>query len=312
MTTIYQIIVITSLTFVAIMVALFVFASSIYKGAIKIAIGEEQEALKNRREYLKERRKEIVEELEKAGGDEFAHKLRESVRDFDAKTKQINQSILKSRDRIKRLSLKSMVVVPGLFLVLSITGAGIAAVLSGGWQVSVWSASVVALIIGIVLIYRNLNAIEKFSSVIDVSVLMEQALDAHAGKTSPKVFLDFYDEDITNEGMLGVGRGEIVEIEHDVSLIQGTIGIKTRVWFTATEELEFIDEGTIEDIEEDYGDMTKPKRVIKQYGDVNPKEFKVGIIKVKAPEKPGNYSMSSFLQCDGFTEGEYFFKIVVK
>lgn len=312
MTTVYQIIVITSLTFMAIMVALFVFASSIYKGAIKIAADEEQEALKNRRKYLEERKREIVEELEKAGGDEFAHKLKESLTDFDAKTKQINQSILKSRDRIKKLNLKNMVVVPGLFLGLSITGAGIAAVLSGGWEVSVWSASAVALITGVVLIYRNLKAIEKFSSVIDVSMLMEQALDAHARKTSPKVALVFYDESITNERMLRVGRGEIVEIEHDVSLIQGSIGRKTRVWFTATEELEFIDGGAIEKIKEGYSGMTKPKRLIKQYGDVNPKEFQPGIVKVKAPEKPGSYSMSSFLQCDGFTAEEYFFKIVVK
>ena len=312
MTIIYQIIVITSLTFLAIIIALFVFASSIYKGAIKIAVDEEQEALKNRKEYLEKRRKEIIEELERAGKDEFAHKLRESLTDLDVRTKQINQSILKSRDRVKRLNLKSMVAVPGLFFVLSITGAGIAAVLSGGWQVGTWSVSIVALITGVVLLYQNLKAVEKFSSVIDVGVLMEQALDSHARKMSPKVVLEFYDKGIEKEKMLKVGRGEIAEIEHDISLKQGTIGRNARVWFTVTGELEFIDEEEIEELRRGYHGMTNPKRIIKQHGDINPGEFSDGIIKVKAPKKSGNYTMSSFLQCDGFTEGEYFFKIVVK
>lgn len=334
MTTIFQIIIITSLTFVAIMIALFVFASSIYKGAIKIAADEEQEALNNRREFLEKRRKEIVKELKEAGGDEFAAKLKESLTDLGVKTKQINQSISKSRDKVKRLNLKSMVVVPGFFLVLSLTGAGIAAMLSGGWQASAWGASVVALIAGVVFIYRNLQAIEKFSSIIDVSVLMEQALDAHAKKTNPKLFLDFWGENLKYKGILKVGRGKTAEIAYVISLIQGTIGKKARVMFTATEELEFIDSVTIgkkgrvmftateepenidsvtiEEASVDYYGMTNPKRINMQYGDINPKEYEGTSIYMKAPEETGEYIMSYFLQCEGFTEDEKFFKIVVE
>lgn len=312
MTTIFQIIIITSLTFVAIMIALFVFASSIYKGAIKIAADEEQEALNNRREFLEKRRKEIVKELKEAGGDEFAAKLKESLTDLGVKTKQINQSISKSRDKVKRLNLKSMVVVPGFFLVLSLTGAGIAAMLSGGWQASAWGASVVALIAGVVFIYRNLQAIEKFSSIIDVSVLMEQALDAHAKKTNPKLFLDFWGENLKYKGILKVGRGKTAEIAYVISLIQGTIGKKARVMFTATEEPENIDSVTIEEASVDYYGMTNPKRINMQYGDINPKEYEGTSIYMKAPEETGEYIMSYFLQCEGFTEDEKFFKIVVE
>ena len=91
--------------------------------------------------------------------------------------------------------------------------------------------------------------------------------------------------------------------------------MKARIMFTATEELEFIDSGEIKKCGSSYAGMNNPKRVIRQHGDVNPKEFKVRSVNVKVPEVPevpGEYIMSSVLQCDGFTEDEDYFKIVVE
>lgn len=311
MVIICQIVIISNLTLVAIVIALFVFASSIYKGALKMAMNEVREALENRREFMKERRKGIVEELNKAGEDELVAKLKESLKELDVKTDEINQSISKSIDRVNRLSLKSMVAIPGYFIVLSVVGAGTAVFLSGSWQVVVWIASVAFLIVGIVTVYRNLQAMEEISSIIDLSTLMEQALDTHAKKTSPILFLDLWDKSLHEEGILEVGRGETTEIKCDISLIQGTIGRKARVMFTATEELEFIDSETIEETSTSYKGMTNPKRIIMQYGDINPKEYEDSSINIKAPEETGEYIMSYVVQCEGFTADETFFKIVV-
>ena len=87
---------------------------------------------------------------------------------------------------------------------------------------------------------------------------------------------------------------------------------KARVRITATKELEFTEGKIVESEVDFYGGMRKPKYITKEFGDINPKEWYTLKFSIKAPDEPGEYIMSYWLQCEGFTEDEVYFKIVVE
>lgn len=305
MATICQIIVLVDLTLLAIAIALFVFASSIYKGAIKMAISEEEGIFDSRKKLIQERKQEIQKEIKSIKEENFAKELRKRLDELEADIRFIDSSIKKSREKAKALSLKNMVNFPVLIIILSLIASGIAIWSNGYAQTSFGIISIAFMGGGMYLIYRNLNAMENISSVIDLSTLMEQALDAHEMKNEPALELTMWTEN------LEVERGGTLVIEYDVHLKRGKIGRNARCRFTATKELEFPEEEIEEKTDVDYGGMKKPNIFVHGYKDINPKEYDCDEILVKAPDKPGNYTMSYWLQCDGFTEDEYFFKIKV-
>lgn len=305
MITLYQCIIFVSLTLLAISIAVYVFAASIYRAVSELSAKAEEEALKRRKDLIKEKREKLIETARGTDDEHLSDEVKTEVDKLNMELDTIDQSILKSRDKVKALRARNMIVIPGSFLLLAIIASGIAIVTSGIPQTIMGIISIASIVIGLYFIYRNLSAVEHFSRFIDVGMLMEQALDRHAMKRQPIVDMDVWDFE------LEIKRGVTKEIEYDAFLKRGAVGKNTKVRFLATEELVFPEEKVKSFGLEKSGRMKKPNYFVQQIGTINPTIHVVKSFKVKAPDTPGEYDMSHLILCDEYAGEKNTFTIKV-
>lgn len=306
MITLYQSTIFFSLALLAIVIAIFIFATSMYRGALGLSAKEEERGLEGRKEFLGGMKNKLTKKLKIAGVEHLSKELRGELDNLDTELNKIDQSILKSRNRPKMLTVRSLVGIPASFLLMSIIMSGIAIATSGILPNIMWGLSLALVVAGLYFIYRNLTHVELFSGIIDLSTLMEQALDKHAMKTKPIVGLELW-------GLpLEIQQGETLEVHYDVSLKQGLIGKNPKVRFLATEELDFPEE-TVELVGYNVQkkNMKNPSFFYHKVGDINPRSHSMNSFKVKAPSQPGEYVMSHWIQCDEYTGIETTFKVRV-
>lgn len=309
METITQIVVLVALALLAITVALFVFTSSLYKGAIRLAAKEAEGHLSRRREVIREKKKDLMKSLGEASEENLQQKMKEKLEELNKDIEPLDRVVRESRNKVNALRLRNMVTFPALIIVSSIAISGIADLNNGITQTILWIVSIAFLGAGVFYLYNNLRVIENISGMIDLTTLMEQALDSHEQKKKPILEFDMWNY-LWNEE-LEVERGKVLELYYDVSLKQGSMGRNILCTFTATEELEFPKIKKQENISTSYGGMKNPKRFVIKHGDAHPNEYLDKVITIKAPDKPGKYRMTYWLQCDDFSKDEYPFDIKV-
>lgn len=305
MEAIYQCTIFVAIALLAIVIAIFVFASSFYRGALELSIKEEERSFNRRKELIGKERTELGKKLKSADEGVLAKELRAELDKFDAELTAIDQSITTSRNKPKALAVRNMVTIPGSLLLASIVTSGIAITTSGTLSTIIWSISLLLLAVSVYSIYKNLSAVEFFSGIIDLSTLMEQALEKHAQKMLPIVEIEIWDF------LLEIKRGQTEEIKYDISLKQGLIGRNTEVEFMGTEELEFPKEKTSPFGLSESSGMRNPKYFVHKLGDINPKIYRLTSFKVKAPDQQGEYIMSHWIKCDEYTGERTTFKIKV-
>ncbi len=180
--TLYSLTIYVNLALLAIVIATFVFASSIHGGALKISAEEEENYLARRRQRIEEGKESISKEVKSLANDRFIQELKAKIVKLDNDLKRIDRSILEARNKGKALTVMNMVTTPSSFLLISIVASGIAIITSGILPIIMWSLSLILIVIGLYFIYRNLITVEGFSSVIDLSTAIEQALERHEMK----------------------------------------------------------------------------------------------------------------------------------
>lgn len=305
MITLYQCTIFVSLALLAIVIAIFVFALSFYRGALEFSARQEEDALNRRKELIESRKTELAKKMPGIEGSTFSKQLRAELDKFDAELKNIDQSILKSRNKAKALTARNMVIIPSSFLLVSIITSGIAIATSGALPAIMWGLSLALLVTGSYFICRNLCTVEFFSGVIDLGTLMEQALEKHAQKMRPIVDLDIWDFELI------IKRGETKEMHPALFLKQGLTAKNIKIRFSGTQELDFPEEKYGQS-EFDHKNMRKPKQFwYKEIGDLNYGVYLETPFKVKAPDAKGEYTMTYWVHCDEFTSEEKPFTIKV-
>jgi len=304
MITLYGYTILADLALLAIVIAVFVFAVSIYRAVSELSAKEEEKALNRRKKLLKEARVGLTKKIQAAKEERLAEELRRELDRLSTQLNNIDKSILESRNKVKALSLGNMVVIPASLLLVSIIMAGIAIATSGMIQTITGIVSLALIVASLYFMYKNLFAVEFFSKIIDLGILMEQALDRHRAKSTPIVQMQL------PYSQFEIPRGETREIIYFVSLKQGAIARNARVRISGTEELEFPDV-ECKQIGVDYDNMRNPKEFWQGFDDINPKGVKMETFKVKAPDKPGEYTMAYWLHCDEYSEDQVTFKIKV-
>lgn len=304
MVTLYGYTIFVGLGLLAIVIAVFVFAVSIYKAASELSTKEEEEFLNRRKELIKSRKEELVEIISGVEDERLTRELGRELDKLNAELGTIDRSILMSRDKAKALTVRNMVSIPASFLLVSITASGIAIATSGVLQTVTGIISWVSIATGLYFIYKNLSALEFFSRVIDLSTLMEQALERHAEKRRPIVDLDI------PEHQLIIKHGDTQEIGPFAFLKQGLTAKNIKVRFVATKELNFPKE-KLKKLGVHKENMRDPRFFFSKVGDLNYNVLRECPIKVKAPDKPGNYPVSYWIMCDEFTSEEKAFIIRV-
>ena len=173
MTTLYSLTVYADLALLAIIIALFVFASSIQGKAQRLSAEEEEESLNKRKELIKEERENLIKKIEDSDEENLLRELRTALNRFDNGLTDLDKLILKAKKRGEVLTLTRMVLIPSLFLILSIIASGIAITTAVINPTIMWIISLILLIIVLYFIYKNLSVVEFFSKIIDLSTLME-------------------------------------------------------------------------------------------------------------------------------------------
>lgn len=304
METLHQCTIFVGLALLAIVIAIFVFASSFYRGALELSVKEEEDSLNRRKELINNKRKELGKKLRDIEESALAKELRAELDKFDTELKNIDQSIIKSKNKPKALAVKNMITIPGSFLLASIVASGIAIATPGILPTIMWGLSLALLVVSVYFIYKNLSAVEFFSGIIDLSTLMEQALERHAEKRRPIVDLDI------PEHQLIIKHGDTQEIGPFAFLKQGLTAKNIKVRFVATKELNFPKE-KLKKLGVHKENMRDPRFFFSKVGDLNYNVLRECPIKVKAPDKPGNYPVSYWIMCDEFTSEEKAFIIRV-
>lgn len=304
MITLYSYTIIADLTLLAVVIAIFIFAVSIYKGASELSIKEKESASNRSKEIITIRKTEVNKKLKTLTNGASLNEVRAELDKLDNEIHNIDKSVLKIINKANCLTARNLVFVPGSLLIASIIGSGIAIATSGTFQTMMWVLSLLLLASSLYFICRCICAIEFFSNSIDLSTLMEQALDRQANKTIPIIELDIFDFE------LEITHGETKEIHPALFLKQGLTAKNVNIRFSGTEELDFQDE-TVEQLEFDNLQMKKPKQFWYKIGDLNYAVYHSVDFKVKAPDTPGKYLMSYWIQCENFTSKEETFTIKV-
>lgn len=185
MVILYELTIFANLALLAIIIAVFVFASSIHGGASKISAEEEESLLARRRERIEEVKESISKEMNGVDGDRFIEQLKAKTTELDNDLKKIDRSILEARNKGKTLTLRNMVAIPSSFLLVSIIASGVATVASGTLPTVMWILSLALIVTSLGFIYRNLRVVERFTSVTDLSTVIQQALEIREMKFKP-------------------------------------------------------------------------------------------------------------------------------
>lgn len=186
MVTLYGYTILADLALLAIVIAIFVFASSILGGASRISAEEQENYLARRRERMEEAKKELLgEQIKGLDSEHFVTELKAKIAELDRDLKKIDRKILQAKNKAKALTVRNMVTIPSLFLLMSIIASGIAIVTSGILPTIMWALSLALIVISLYFIFRNLIIVESFSSVMDLSTVIEQALGRHEIKSKP-------------------------------------------------------------------------------------------------------------------------------
>lgn len=183
MVTLYEYTILADLALLAIVIAIFVFASSILGGASRISAEEQENLLARRRERIEEAKKELIgEQIKGLESEHFVRELKVKIAELNRDLKNIDRSILEVRNNAKALTVRNTVAIPSLFLLISIIASGIAIVTLGILPTIMWTLSLVLIAISLYFIFRNLVIVESFSSVMDLSTALEQAIERHEMK----------------------------------------------------------------------------------------------------------------------------------
>ncbi len=185
MVILYELTIFANLALLAIIIAIFVFASSIHGGASKISAEEEESLLARRRERIEEVKESISKEMNGVDGDRFIEQLKATVVELNNDLKKIDRAILEARNKGKALTLRNLVAIPSSVLLVSIIASGVAIAASGTLPTVMWILSLALIVFSLGFIYRNLRVVERFTSVTDLSTVIQQALETREMKSKP-------------------------------------------------------------------------------------------------------------------------------
>ena len=182
----YQCTIFAGLTLLAIVIAIFVFASSILGGASRISAEDRENFLARRRERIEKAKREFhSEQIKRLDNEHFVTELKAKIAELDRDLKNIDRLISKARRKAKALTVRNIVAIPSLFLLISIIASGIAIMTSGILPIIMWALSLALIATSLCLIFKNLNIIESFSSTMDLSTMIKQALEQSGTKMRP-------------------------------------------------------------------------------------------------------------------------------
>ncbi|MFC2035831.1 hypothetical protein ACFLUJ_06905 [Chloroflexota bacterium] len=170
----YELTILSSLALMAIVVAIFILASSLHGNAVKMAAEEEETLLAKRRDKLKELSKQLGDKISEQLSDATAVSGK-TVEKWSKDLSKIGKGISKARSKGKVLTVNNIVTVPFGLLLGAVIGSAFAIVTKGIIPNITWGLSLLLIGFSLFWIYRNLRFVEDFSTSVGSSILIPQS-----------------------------------------------------------------------------------------------------------------------------------------
>jgi Na+-transporting methylmalonyl-CoA/oxaloacetate decarboxylase gamma subunit len=300
----YQASTFLAIALLAIIVTIFVFASSLLGRAIESAAKEEKkkrrEQVKKIAEKVREARKALNRAIKGTGEFKAARKslgdLEKQKRNLERETKRISRSY-------EVFTRQGGVLHPGCsFLISAIFSDTAWAIGEGTWQwigFTLWGLSLVAMGYGLYRIYFGLGSIESVAKTSEEAALkrtMEAfrlALKTHEDEKKPELKLKFQQKLPIN-----LKKQSQEEIKFSIEVIRGDIARGVEIWFFAPEGFGFIGQDTWPQVAK----FQIPNAITCKQTMTN---LLAGIsynqsIQVKTPDKAATFTLGYELHCEGF------------
>ena len=300
----------------AIVITIFVFASSLLGRAIESAAKEEEEKRheqdKKSAEKVREARKALNKAIKGTGEFEAARKsldaLEKQKRNLERETKRISRSY-------EVFTRQGGVLHPGCCFLLAAIFGGIAwAVGEGTWQwigFTLWGLSLVAIGYGLYRIYLGLGSIESVAKTSEEAALkrtMEAfrlALKLHDDEKKPELKLKF------KHGLpLHLRKQSEENIEFSISVMHVPIVHGVEAWFFAPDGFDFPGQSTWH--QDPNYEIPNAITCSNAMRDLRASLKNSRSIKVKTPDKADNFTFAYKLYSDEFISELRKFAVVVE
>jgi len=316
-TIVYQVTVFLAIALLAVVVTIFVFASSLLGLAVESAAKED----KDRRAAQDS---EIEKEVEQARGDldnakegtgkieQAARTLRNLInkkRKFEKETKRIRQGY-------EVFTPKGGVLYPGIPLLVSLVLSALAWGFSVGTHQWVspflWGSSVAVLVFSLYRIYFGLKKIEKVAVTSEQSALTRMtralgtALEKHDEATKPRLKFEFRDK----TPPFHIKKESTVDIVFKLKLEEGNFARRAEVWFFAPQGFSFPEMETwVQATSFAIPSACTCKHV---FTDMLCGIGNLGQVKLAAPTQTGTYTLGYTVHCEGVKSESQTFEVVVE
>lgn len=300
----------------AIVVTIFVFASSLLGRAIESAAKEEEKKRHEQDKRIAEKVREARKALNRAirGTGEF-EAARKSLDSLEKQKRNLERETRRIRRSYEVFTRQGGVLHPGCFFLLSAIFGGIAwAVGEGTWQwigFTLWGISLVAMGYGLYRIYLGLGSIESVAKTSEEAALkrtMEAfrlALKLHEDEKKPEFKLEF------KHGLpLHLRKQSEGNIEFSILVVHAPIVHGVEVWFLAPEGFDFPGQSTWHQ-NPDY-EIPNAITCKNAMGDLRAGQKNSRSIKVKTPDKADNFTFAYKLYCDELVTDLSKFAVVVE
>lgn len=315
--------------FIAIIITVFVFATSLLGLAIQRASSEQKKLQEEQKASISQKLDQIQEQLNKAKQKCDTQEVKRLSKESDELREQIKEHEKSLASIPKRYTLPFTVRIgvawPGICFLLSSIFSGLAwslfhyqlqteisyqntSLLFLGYLLMV--LSIVAIIFGGYRLYLNLKAIQEVSVSAEEAVLgrmkeaVKTAYSEYEAEKKPEMQLEFKEP----KPPIQIVQGGEAAINFEVSLIKGEIGREARVALLAPLKFDFINKEKIWDRL-----VPNPTQIGIEYriGLMMPGSFYPASLTIKAPPQRGTYTFCYVLQCEGFTSAYEKFDVEV-
>ncbi len=316
-TIVYQVTSFLAIALLAIVVAIFVLASSLLGLAVESAAKEENDRRAAQDSEIEKQVEQAKTDLDKAaeGTGEFEQAAK-TLRNLIDKKKRFEKETKHIRRGYEVFKTKGGVLYPGIPLLLSVVLSALAWGFSTGAYQSVspylWGFGVAALGFSLYRIYFGLTKIEK------VAVTSEQAALARMTRALGTA-LEKHDEAVKPELRFVFGgrkppfhckKESTLDIEFDVALVKGDIVERAEVMFFAPQGFSFPGRETwSQDAEFEIASACTYKQIVPN---ILPGVTRATIFKLKAPAQTGTFTLGYSIHYAGWKGKVQKFEVVVE
>ena len=318
---IYEATLLVSITFLSLVVPVFVFSVSLLGQAIERARKEREEAEDEKRRELGQEIEELKSALDKArktGNTSGISQFSTRIKKLEKKKKN---AIRKIERTSRALTVRGTVLLPGVFFMVAVGSCAGARALrtltmfnsSVTWGFLLWIFAVGFLCVGLFFFWRTLNVIQL------VAVPSEQAAYRRMVTAFKQAQKEIEEERLPkiefhwkNKKPLVFSKGETRKIPFHISLVKGYSAEHVDIWFFACPEIEFPNVSTWKQ-PANTGEISGFTITIMHFEEIiMPGTGYVRSIEIRAPHKEGSFELFVQVECIGFSGTMQRFLIRVK